>query len=90
MAGPLVPFGMVGAEQCVFLSGSRDPVWKIRGITDFGNPGTALGLGKDKGMELAEKYDAAAVFADSDKNIYVNKKAKNIFTLTKDGYTVVE
>ena len=47
-------------------------------------------LGKDKGMELAEKYDAAAVFADSDKNIYVNKKAKNIFTLTKDGYTVVE
>lgn len=47
-------------------------------------------LGKDKGMELAEKYDAAAVFADSDKNICVNKKAKNIFTLTKDGYTVVE
>lgn len=47
-------------------------------------------LGKDKGMELAEKYDAAAVFADSDKNVYMNKKAENIFTLTKDGYTVVE
>ena len=47
-------------------------------------------LGKEKGMELAEKYDAAAVFADSDKNVYMNKKAKNIFTLTKDGYTAVE
>ena len=38
----------------------------------------------------AEKYDAAAVFADSDKNVYMNKKAKNMFTLTKDGYTIVE
>ena len=55
MDGSLVPFRMGRSEQCVFFYGSDRSVWEIRGFTDIGNLGTALGLGKDKGMEIHEK-----------------------------------
>lgn len=47
-------------------------------------------LGKDKGMKLAKKYNAAAIFVDEDKNVYVNDKASKMFKLTQDGYSIAE
>lgn len=46
-------------------------------------------LGKDKGMKLAKKYNAATIFVDEDKNVYLNQKAEKIFSLTQDGYSIV-
>ena len=47
-------------------------------------------LGKDKGMKLAKKYNAAAIFVDEDKNVYLNQKAEKVFSLTQDGYSIVK
>lgn len=52
MAGSVVPFGIRRSEQCVLLSGAGNSIWKIWRLTDFGNSGTAMGLGKDKDMEI--------------------------------------
>jgi len=39
------------------------PVWQVRREFDFGNSGTALGLGKDKGMEtFQEAWGAFALY----------------------------
>lgn len=55
MAGSLVPFGIKGPVQCVFFFGAGRPVWEIRRHTDIGNPGAAMGLGEDKGMEIFQE-----------------------------------
>lgn len=47
-------------------------------------------LGKEKGMKLAEKYRAEAIFVDEDKNVYMTDGAKELFQLTKDGYQLSE
>lgn len=47
-------------------------------------------LGKEKGMELAEKYGAEAIFVDEDKNVYMTDGAKDLFQLTKEGYQISE
>lgn len=43
-------------------------------------------LGKEKGMELAEKYGAEAIFVDEDKHVYMTDGVKELFQLTKEGY----
>ncbi|MCI8647272.1 MAG: FAD:protein FMN transferase [Firmicutes bacterium] len=43
-------------------------------------------LGKEKGMALAEAYDAEAVFVDEDKQVYMTKGASELFELTNEGY----
>ena len=52
MAGFLVPHSLAGDRQCVFLSGTGCPIGTIGCRFDIGSLGTALGLGKDKGMEI--------------------------------------
>ena len=56
MAESVVPFYMARSQQCILLSGASSSMWKVRRLTDIGNPGTALGLGKDKGMEIFKKH----------------------------------
>ena len=46
----------------------------------------ALVLGKDKALELLEKYGAEGIFVDTDKNVYVTGQLKGKFTLTAKGY----
>ena len=46
----------------------------------------ALVLGKDKALELLEKYGAEAIFVDTDKNVYMTEQLERKFTLTADGY----
>ena len=48
----LVPHSLAGDRQCVFLSGTGCPIGTIGCRFDIGSLGTALGLGKDKGMEI--------------------------------------
>ena len=55
MAGSLVPHSLAGSAQCVFFFSAGHPIRLLRRCTDFGNLGTALGLGKDKGMEIFSK-----------------------------------
>ena len=63
MAGSLVPYYLAGSTQCVFFFGSDGTVWCSWCCIDIGNLGTALGLGKDKGMEVFRKYgDAFALY----------------------------
>ena len=52
MAGPLVPHGLAGDRQCVFLSGACHSIRETWRRFDIGSLGTALGLGKDKGVEI--------------------------------------
>ena len=52
MAGPLVPHGLAGDRQCVFLSGACRSIRETWRRFDIGSLGTALGLGKDKGVEI--------------------------------------
>ena len=52
MAGSLVPHGLAGSAQCVFFFSAGRPVRVLWRCTDFGNLGTAMGLGKNKGMEI--------------------------------------
>ena len=52
MAGPLVPHGLAGDRQCVFLSGACSSIRETWRRFDIGSLGTALGLGKDKGVEI--------------------------------------
>ena len=52
MAGSMVPHSLAGDRQCVFLSGTGCPIGTIGCRFDIGSLGTALGLGKDKGMEI--------------------------------------
>lgn len=47
-------------------------------------------LGKDKALELLEKYNAEALFVDEDKNVYVTDGMAERFELLKDGYTLTE
>lgn len=55
MAGPLVPHGLAGDRQCVFLSGACRSIRETWRRFDIGSLGTALGLGKDKGVEIFQK-----------------------------------
>lgn len=55
MAGSLVPHGLAGSTQCVFFFGAGYSVWLLWRRINLGNLGTALGLGKDKGMEIFSK-----------------------------------
>lgn len=43
-------------------------------------------LGKEKGMALAEAYDAEAIFVDEDKQVYTTKGASKFFELTNEDY----
>ena len=52
MAGPLLPHGLAGDRQCVFLSGACRSIRETWRRFDIGSLGTALGLGKDKGVEI--------------------------------------
>jgi len=52
MAGPLVPHGLAGDRQCVFLSGACSSIRETWRRFDIGSLGTALGLGKDKGGDF--------------------------------------
>lgn len=52
MAGPLVPHGLAGDRQYVFLSGACRSIRETWRRFDIGSLGTALGLGKDKGVEI--------------------------------------
>lgn len=59
MAGPLVPHGLAGDRQCVFLSGACRSIRETWRRFDIGSLGTALGLGKDKGVEIFQKNEDA-------------------------------
>ena len=52
MAGPLVPHGLAGDRQCVFLFGACRSIRETWRRFDIGGLGTTLGLGKDKGVEI--------------------------------------
>ena len=52
MAGPLVPHGMAGAEQCVLSYGAVSPIWAVRCGFDLGVPWQALEMGKDEGLAV--------------------------------------
>ncbi len=56
MAGSVVSYCDRRSKQCVFFYGTCSPVWKVWCHSDFGNLGTAVGLGKDKGMEIFKKH----------------------------------
>ena len=47
-------------------------------------------LGKEKGKELAEQYNAQVVFVDEKKNVYVSEAIKTKFQLKAAGYRIKE
>ncbi len=65
MAGPLVPHGLAGDRQCVFLFGACCSIRETWRRFDIGSLGTALGLGKDKGVEIFSEEWGFLRFAPS-------------------------
>ena len=47
-------------------------------------------LGKDKGFDLLEKYNAYGVFVDKEQNIYLSDELKDNFRLKDSSFKVAE
>ena len=47
-------------------------------------------LGKDKGFELLEKYNAVGIFVDKDKNVFISDGLQDKFELKDTSFKVVE
>ena len=52
MAGPLVPHSIRRTGQCVFFYSAGCSIRQLRRHINDGKTGSALGLGKDKGVEI--------------------------------------
>ena len=73
------------------------PVWNgltsvtvicSRGLFADGLSTACFVLGREKALELLEKYDADALFTDEDGNVYMTGGMKERFELMKNTYTV--
>jgi thiamine biosynthesis lipoprotein len=49
----------------------------------------ALVLGKDRALDLLEKYDADGIFVDTNKNIFITERLKDKFILTAKEYKII-
>ena len=58
--------------QCVFFFGTDRTDWQIRCCTDFGNPGPALELGKDKSVAIFSETWGCFYAAPSSRRLWLS------------------
>jgi thiamine biosynthesis lipoprotein len=59
------------------------------GVTSDALANACFILGREKSISLLKKYNAEAIFADSDKHIFVTDGLKQKFTLTDSAYVLI-
>lgn len=63
---------------------------KTDGLLSDGLSTACFVLGKEKGLELLEQYEAGGIFIDKENRVYVTSNLEDQFEILNDNYTLIQ